>query len=62
MDAEHHERCEAKLNILLEQQVDLSAAIDQLLADIEQGRIYMKVYRQMKMYNDPATNPVLYKK
>ena len=60
--AEHHERCEAKLNILLEQQVDLSAAIDQLLADIEQGRIYMKVYRQMKMYNDPATNPVLYKK
>ena len=62
VDAEHHERCEAKLNILLEQQVDLSAAIDQLLANIEQGRIYMKVYRQMKMYNDPATNPVLYKK
>ena len=62
VDAEHHERCEAKLNILLEQQVDLSAAIDQLLADIEQGRIYMKVYMQMKMYNDPATNPVLYKK
>ena len=62
VDAEPHERCEAKLNILLEQQVDLSAAIDQLLADIEQGRIYMKVYRQMKMYNDPATNPVLYKK
>lgn len=62
VDAEHHERCEAKLNILLEQQVDLSAAIDQLLADIEHGRIYMKVYRQMKMYNDPATNPVLYKK
>ena len=62
VDAEHHERCEAKLNILLEQQVDLSTAIDQLLADIEQGRIYMKVYRQMKMYNDPATNPVLYKK
>lgn len=62
VDAEHHERCEAKLNILQEQQVDLSAAIDQLLADIEQGRIYMKVYMQMKMYNDPATNPVLYKK
>ena len=62
VDAEHHKRCEAKLNILLEQQVDLSAAIDQLLADIEQGRIYMKVYMQMKMYNDPATNPVLYKK
>ena len=62
VDAEHRERCEGKLNILLEQQVDLSAAIDQLLADIEEGRIYMKVYRQMKMYNDPATNPVLYKK
>ena len=62
VEAEHREKCEAKLNILLEQQVDLSAAIDQLLADIEQGRIYMKVYRQMKMYNDPATNPVLYEK
>ena len=62
VEAEHREKCEAKLNILLEQQVDLAAAIDQLLADIEQGRIYMKVYRQMKMYNDPATNPVLYKK
>ena len=62
VDAEHRERCKGKLNILLEQQVDLSAAIDQLLADIEEGRIYMKVYRQMKMYNDAATNPVLYKK
>jgi hypothetical protein len=62
VDAEHRERCKGKLNILLEQQVDLSTAIDQLLADIEEGRIYMKVYRQMKMYNDPATNPVLYKK
>ena len=62
VDAEHRERCDDKLNILLEQQVDLSAAIDQLLADIEEGRIYMKVYRQMKMYNDPATNPVLYNK
>ena len=62
VDDEHRERCKAKLNILLEQQVDLSTAIDQLLADIEQGRIYMKVYMQMKMYNDPATNPVLYKK
>ena len=57
---EHKEKCQAKLNVLLEQQVDLSTAIDQLLADIEAGRKYMKVYRQMKMYNDPATNPVLY--
>ena len=59
---EHRAKCQAKLDVLLEQQVDLSTAIDQLLADIEAGRKYMKVYRQMKMYNDPSTNPVLYKK
>ena len=61
-DAAHVEKCQAKLQGLLEQQVDLSTAIDQLLEDIEQGRKYMKVYRQMKMYNDPSTNPILYKK
>ena len=61
-DAEHVQKCQAKLDVLLEQQVDLSTAIDQLLEDIEAGRKYMKVYRQMKMYNDPATNPILYKK
>ena len=60
-DAEHIQRCQGKLDVLQEQQVDLSTAIDQLLEDIEAGRKYMKVYRQMKMYNDPATNPVLYK-
>ncbi|MGN1263103.1 MAG: DUF4254 domain-containing protein [Prevotella sp.] len=60
--AEHRAACSAKLGVLLEQQNDLSLAIDQLLEDIEKGKIYMKVYRQMKMYNDPATNPVLYKK
>jgi hypothetical protein len=60
--AEHISKCQAKLNVLLEQQADLSLAIDQLLEDIEAGRKYMKVYRQMKMYNDPTTNPVLYKK
>ena len=59
---EHIEKCQNKLNVLLEQQKDLSAAIDQLLDDIENGRKYMKVYRQMKMYNDPALNPVLYGK
>ena len=58
--AEHKAKCQAKLDVLLEQQVDLSTAIDQLLEDIESGRKYMKVYRQMKMYNDPSTNPVLY--
>lgn len=57
---DHIERCRAKLGVLLEQRTDLSSAIDQLLDDIEQGRRYMKVYRQMKMYNDPSLNPVLY--
>ena len=59
---EHHAQCKAKLDILLEQKKDLSSAIDQLLADIEYGKKYMKVYKQMKMYNDPALNPVLYAK
>ena len=58
----HHKQCQDKLNVLLEQKKDLSTAIDQLLADIEGGRKYMKVYKQMKMYNDPALNPVLYGK
>ncbi len=61
-DLAHHNQCAAKLNVLLEQQKDLSTAIDQLLADILAGRKYMKVYKQMKMYNDPALNPVLYAK
>ena len=59
---EHKQKCGAKLNVLLEQQVDLSTAIDQLLGDIAEGRKYMKVFRQMKMYNDPSTNPILYGK
>lgn len=57
---EHRQRCKEKLNVLLEQQKDLSLAIDQLLEDIAEGKKYMKVYRQMKMYNDPNTNPILY--
>jgi hypothetical protein len=57
---EHKNKCCSKLKVLLEQQKDLSLAIDQLLDDIAEGRKYMKVYRQMKMYNDPSTNPVLY--
>ena len=59
---EHRATCQKKLDVLLEQQKDLSGAIDQLIEDIEAGRKYMKVYKQMKMYNDPDTNPVLYKK
>lgn len=58
----HSPHYRGKLAVLLEQQQDLSTAIDQLLDDIAAGRKYMKVYRQMKMYNDPSTNPVLYKK
>jgi len=57
---EHKIACRKKLNILLEQRNDLSQAIDELISDIEQGKKYMKVYRQMKMYNDPSLNPVLY--
>lgn len=57
---EHLARCRGKLAVLLEQRHDLSLAIDTLLEDIAAGRKYMKVYRQMKMYNDADTNPVLY--
>lgn len=57
---EHRNNCRKKLDVLLSQQADLSLAIDQLLADIASGRKYMKVYKQMKMYNDESLNPVLY--
>lgn len=57
---EHRRACQAKLDVLLEQQRDLSTAIEELLEDILHGRKYMKVYKQMKMYNDPSLNPVLY--
>ena len=56
----HRDTCRAKLDILLQQRRDLSEAIDTLLDDIAHGRKYMKVYRQMKMYNDPNLNPILY--
>ena len=57
---EQKKRCQDKLNVLLEQKKDLSQAIDMLLDDMAAGRKYMKVYKQMKMYNDPTLNPVLY--
>ncbi len=60
--AEHRNQCQTKLNVLLSQRDDLSQSIDELLADIEAGKKYMKVYKQMKMYNDPSLNPVLYNK
>ncbi|GAA4182923.1 hypothetical protein D3C87_383400 [compost metagenome] len=56
----HISACQQKLNILLEQRTDLSQSIDELLTAIESGEKYMKVYKQMKMYNDPELNPVLY--
>jgi hypothetical protein len=55
----HRDACQTKLDILLEQRVDLSTAIDTLLSDIAHGDKYMKVYKQMKMYNDDELNPVL---
>jgi hypothetical protein len=56
---EHKEKCSKKLAILLDQRTDLSTAIDDLIEDIEKGDKYMKVYKQMKMYNDAELNPVL---
>ncbi len=58
---EHQGQCKAKLDVLLMQRKDLGSAIDQLLSDIEAGKKYMKVYKQMKMYNDEELNPVLRK-
>lgn len=60
VDDAHRAACRKKLDTLLAQQVDLSTAIEELLEDIEAGRKYMKTYKQMKMYNDPSLNPVLY--
>lgn len=60
VDDAHRDACRKKLDTLLAQQVDLSTAIEEMLEDIEAGRKYMKTYKQMKMYNDPALNPILY--
>ena len=60
--SEHIESCAMKLNVLLMQQNDLSLSLDELINDIKSGEKYMKVYKQMKMYNDPNLNPVLYTK
>ena len=57
----HREKCNAKLQVLLNQREDLGSSIDDLLQDIASGSKYMKIYKQMKMYNDEDTNPVLYK-
>ena len=62
VSAEQHEKCVAKLAVLKEQLEDLTTSIRQLLEDYAAGARVMKVYRQMKMYNDPTLNPVLYNK
>ncbi len=59
---EHRNKCKNKLQILLEQHKDLTLAIENLISDIASGNVCMKVYRQMKMYNDNDLNPVLYNK
>ena len=61
-DDSHRAKCQAKLDTLLTQCEDLTLAIDQLLEDLAAGRRQMKLYRQMKMYNDPSLNPMLYGK
>ena len=58
--AEHRAKCQEKLNVLLDQKSDMFSSIDQLIADYENGDKFMKVYKQMKMYNDDELNPVLY--
>ena len=60
VSAEQHEKCAQKLAVLLEQLDDMTSSITQLLEDYASGERVMKVYRQMKMYNDPTLNPVLY--
>ena len=59
---DHRNNCQKKLNVLIEQREDLSESIDQLLIDLSKGIKKMRVYKQMKMYNDESLNPVLYKK
>ncbi|GAB4024779.1 DUF4254 domain-containing protein [Spirosoma gilvum] len=57
---EHRQKAQQKLVVLLEQEADLARCFDELVEDIQNGDRYMKVYRQMKMYNDPTLNPILY--
>ncbi|RYC70923.1 MULTISPECIES: DUF4254 domain-containing protein [Spirosoma] len=60
VSAEHQQKALAKLAVLIEQEADLARCFDELLDDIQAGNRFIKVYRQMKMYNDPTLNPVLY--
>ena len=60
--SEHSLNCETKLHLLLEQRRDLGECLQEILEDLASGRKFLKVYRQMKMYNDSSLNPVLYQK
>ncbi len=57
----HKDACNKKLDVLLEQEKDLTSAMEVLLEELATGKKYMKVYKQMKMYNDDSLNPILYK-
>ena len=61
VDQSHVSSCKKKLAVLNQQNKDLCTAIDELMDDIQNGKKYMKTYKQMKMYNDEDLNPVLYK-
>ena len=58
--AGHRATCRAKWQRLILQRHDLAACLARLLADFSEGSAYFRVYRQFKMYNDPALNPYLY--
>lgn len=58
---DHISKCKSKLEVLTEQKADMQLAFDEMMEDISNGTRRFKVYRQMKMYNDPALNPMLYK-
>lgn len=60
VDQSHVEACAAKLARLQEQRADLAGCLERLLAEAARGESYFKVYRQFKMYNDPALNPAMY--
>ncbi len=62
VSTEHHKKCEERLSILKEQRYDLEKCLMKLLVDLSSGKKRLKVYQQMKMYNDESLNPVLYKK
>ena len=59
---EHRKKCSGKLSVLQDQRNDLKKSLEKLLVDLSNGKKRLKVYRQIKMYNDENLNPVLYQK